>query len=480
MIDIRFKYIILWVTALLAVGVTACSSEDVVDEEVVLGNPLRIDARIARNTKTRAYQDTGRVVEGQYSLSYPNSQLQYTVANVDFDKESAESPGIGIVSTGAGTELKWSEIGGSPVTFYLDNVDPSMDQNGSRGPEVTFKPAENPFVAGVFDNREGTNDLLWGDKLVARDTKSISFDLHHNMSRVKVLVKVAHEKNSVEDIDLSEAKVEITNLFPKTLSYDRLTGNLALDTISGLETVLIVEQEREGYQWTDISVTHEENADTTSYLSPDIVLPPQALLENEERPQLVITLKDGQVYSGILPHAMLIPSSTDGSLSYPVTLAFLKEHILTIRTVITEQPPELAFMPVYVVGWVDKGEFTEEAHQSGIYTASEFYKLIDYYKKDNQYQLVRYGYKTVLQEGAKPIWHFDFWSSVVLDYGKIYDTMAPGSVDASKGLPYNFEFSYNNYTVYVRNGDGEVNIKPVSETQLYNICTGKTSWAQIN
>lgn len=463
------------IAALMTLGFNACTSEEAFEEgETLLARTLRVTANVARNTHTRAYQDTGRVVNGKYYLAYPNMSYQYAVATVDFDRESAASPGLGIVTTPAGTELKWSEIGGSPVNFYLDNVPPQMDSLNTNGSTVTFRQ-ENPFVAGVFDTIGGTNDLLWGDKSVTRDTKSVSFDLHHNMSRLKVQVKVVHKDNSVADIDLSNATVKITNLFPRTLSYDRLTGSLALDTVSGMSPIAIVDPARSEYQWTRIT-DRDENPDTTTYFSPDIVLPPQALLENEERPQLVITIGDTE-YTGILPHAMMI-ASPDGTLNYPVTLSFLKEYILTIRTVITEEPPELAFMPVYVVGWVDKGEFTEEAHQSGIYTAPEFYKMIDYYEKNNQYQLVRYGYLTVPKETNKPLWHFDFWSSVVLDYNEIYGKMHPGT-DATNGQPSNFEFSYNNYTVYVQNGEGEQNIKAVSETDLYKICTGQMTWAQL-
>lgn len=461
----------------MTAGLAACSSEDVFEEEeTMISGALRVSARVARNIQTRAYQDTGRVVNGKYFLSYPGNGGQYTVATVDFDRESAMSPGLGVVTSSGGTELKWSEINGSPVNFYLDNVSPLLDSGNSNGPVVTFG-SSNPFVAGVFDDKEGTNDLLWGEKSVVRDTKSVSFDLHHNMSRVKVQVTVVHKDNSVEDIDLSDAQVKITNLYPSTLSYDRTTGNLAPDTLSPMAPVPIVDPAKPPYGWADI--TTDDDSETTTYLSPDIVLPPQALLENENRPQLVVTLPDGSEYSGILPHAMLIASSADGTLSYPVTLAFLKEHILTIRTVITEQPPELAFMPVYVVGWVDKGEFTEEAHQSGFYTAAEFYRMIGYYEKNNQYQLVRYGYLTTPAGSSAPVWHFDFWSSVVLDYTKIHNTMTPGSVDSNKGLPYDFEFSYNNYKIYVRNGDGDANIKSVNPTQLRNICTGSINWSQI-
>ena len=219
------KYFILSVATLLTAGLYGCSSEEIIDEDGRdMSRAFWVSARVARNTHTRAYQDTGRVVNGEYWLAYPNtSNQQYTVAKVDFDKESQTSPGLGIVSTMAGTELKWSEIGGSPVNFYLDNVPPSMDTQNSYGETVTFDPAENPFVASVFDTINGSNDLLWGDKSVARDTKSLSFDLHHNMSRVKVQVMIAHKENSVGEINLNNARVEITNLYAKTLSYDRTT-----------------------------------------------------------------------------------------------------------------------------------------------------------------------------------------------------------------------------------------------------------------
>lgn len=470
------KYILFTFAGLLTAGLMSCSQDGPFDGvDFPASNALTVNARIARNTYTRAYQDTGRVVNGLYYMAYPNTSNQYSVAIVDFDKESSESPGLGIVSTSSGTELKWSEIGGSPVNLYLDNVPPSLDADNSFGSTVTFESGNNPFVAGLFDSENGKNDLLWGTKTVTRDTRSVSFDLHHNMSRLKVQVKVAHKENSVGEIDLSKAKISITNLYSNTLSYDRITGSLALDTLNQRESVKIVDPDISGYNWTDI-LNPADYPDTTTYLSPDIVLPPQALLENEERPRLVITLEDGEEYSGILPQAMLIPSAADGTMSYPVTLAFLKEYILTIRTVITEEPPELSFMPVYVMNWVDKGEFTEEAHQSGFYTASEFYKMIEYYKTNNSYQLVRYGHVVTAEGASKPEWNFDFWSSVVLDYNQIYNKMTPGSVNTTQGLPYDFRFSYNNYTVSVKNGENDENAKRVSPSQLHDICTGRLNW----
>lgn len=465
-------------------ALTGCSADDPGDTPDVgnFASGLKVTARMADYRSTRAYQDSGLVTSGKYTLSYPNTSKNYTTATVDFDKEADVTPGLGIVTTNAGSELKWSDIGGSPVTFYLDNV--SADKFG-RDMTVEFTPDNNPFKAGLFDFEEGINDLLWGDKSVNTGTKSLGFDLHHYMSRVRVKVSVVHLENSVGEIDLEGATVSITNLYPTPVSYNREDGSLALDTDGPTATVTIVSNEN-GHNWLSID---KSDPDNVVYTSQDIVLPPQSLAEDENRPRLEIVLADGDIYSGILPHAMLIDTGngTDITSGYPVTLAFLKEYILTIHTVITEEPPELAFMPVWVRDWVDKGEFTLEAHQSGIYTASEFYKLIDYYNSFNEYQLVRYGYLTTPEDNPaskEKHWLFNFFSSVVLDYKDIFDKMKPGEevidkdTNEVKGVTKDFTFSFNNYAVYVQNGDEETMVR-VSEQQLYDIVRGNKTWSEI-
>lgn len=443
----------------------------------ILSPAVRVTANLSRSTHTRAYQDSGRVENGIYYLTYPVNGNQYALATADFDLEAAVTPGLGIVRTASGNELKWTEVNGSPATFCLDNVKPDLALPGtSDTPVVTLNPATNPYVAGKFDAQEGTNDLLWGDKSVGRDTRSIAFDLHHNMSRVRVQAQIAHVSDAEEEITLDGAKVEITGLYPRTVSFNRIDGTLELDTEEGVENITIVDSSDSDMTW--LSVTPDTENKTTTYVSQDIVLPPQALQEDETRSQLVITLENGDVYSGILPYVMLVANGESDELAYPITLSFLKEHILTIRTVITEQPPELAFMPVWVVDWVDKGDFTLEAHQSGIYKASEFYRLIEYYNANNKYQLVRYGYLYTPQGSNKEEWNFDFWSGVVLDYGQIANTMKPGTPVDGKGETDGFSFNYNNYSVFVQNGeDGP--IKQVNPAQLYGIVTGSLTWAQL-
>lgn len=448
--------------------------------EMPIEKGLKVSARKADHVYTRNYKESGIVESGKYYLSYPNNtDRNYTVAEVDFDKMAVESPGLGIVNTLSGSELKWSDIGGSPVNFYLDNVSWEYGE----GPEVIFSDNYNPFVAGVFDFEGGSNDLLWGEKTANTGTKSLGFDLHHNMSRVKIQVEVVHKDVSVEKISLSDATVRITNLYPRPASYNRITGNLTLDTGGNTEgegiLIMAPETNKKGYSWKEIN---ESDPDRTIYISQDIVLPPQSPAEDYTRSRLEITLPNGDMYYGILPHAMLIAGSNDtdnGGLNYPVNLSFLKEYILTIRTVITEEPPELAFMPVWVTEWVDKGEFTLEAHQSRVYTASEFYKLIRYYETHNEYQLERYGYLDSTDESDSEFWYFNFFGSVSLKYNDIFRKMVPGTVVGDKGETKDFTFAFNNYSVFVYN-DNEDDAVKVNEEQLNKIVKGQLNWQQIH
>lgn len=460
----RFQIPLLLAAMLVTLG--SCMSEEQSAPEMP-GASLSVQARVAKTAYTRSYQAEGPVTNGKYYLTYPTPNGGFSVATVDFDQQGNQTPGLGLVTTSSGTELKWNEIGGSPVDLYLDNVAPPTTQDLDT--IVTFTAERNPFVAAPFDSINGSNDLLWGTKQVYRDTKSVYFDLHHNMARARVQVQVVHLPNSIEDIDLKDAVVRLTNIYTTPIYYNRRSGTIKVNE----EITRPVNIVDEYSKWNDFYVIKgEDDSYTTTYLSYDIVLPPQTLADNETRPRLEIELPDGTVYSGILPHAMFIGDGNgNGALNYPVNLEFLKEHILTIRTVVTEEPPTLEFLPVWVVDWVDKGEFTLEAHQSGIYTANEFYRLIKYYQENNEYQLERYG--SVKDVDGSKYWQFDFWSSVLLEYDKIFNQMHPRA-DSS----LDFQFDYNNYGIFVVNGDSEQS-KKVSQDQLYRIVTGSLKWDDI-
>lgn len=430
------------------------------------GPSVLLSAEVARQIYTRSDPD-GVVREGEFYLTYPPVSGTPLLATVHFGMNN-ELPEMGIVTDGNGKELKWIHVFRPNPTFYLDNVPPALSDGSSADSvtEIRLDPDKNPFKAGLFD--EKSNDLLWSSVTATHGAKTVHFDLHHNMARVRVEVTVDRTNEKEQgDLDLDGAKVYITSLIHDPVSYNRLDGSLALGDDPEYKDLVLVD-ERDGNN-DKMSWRTREAIDEVKdiYATQDFVLPPQGLLEDAQRPKLVIELKSGATYSGILPHAMLVMDEnadpTDPTTpTYPVALHFLKEHILTIRTTITEDPPELIFMPVTVVQWVDKGNFTIEAHEAGIYTATEFSRLIGYYANNNEYQLVRYG-KQVQEEGSTDKkWAFVFFHSVTLDY----DTIAGSMSDRTNGQD-DFYFVFNNYAVYVRkNGEEPVS---VTREKLYDI-----------
>ena len=449
--------------ALIAIMFSAvgCSNDNLEDSSESGDAVILVRADIDNTLQSRAYQAEGTVKDGVYNLTFPTTVTdKYNIGEVRFGI-TTENPQIGYVTLPGNLPLKWLSVGGgSTPTLYLDNV-PRSIPGATTEHIVTLPQTDNPYIAAPFDSISGSNDLLWGAKMFQRNAGTLHFDLQHAMARVRIRVTA---DNTNGDIDLTGATVKITNLNQTPLSFNRLEGTLALDTdnLEAYSELVFVNPDDENLDWI-WSHNYQPTENKTVYQSRDFVLPPQDLLQDNNRPQLIITLKNGNTYSGILPSAMLIYDGSHTEPSYPVALSFLSQYVLTIRTVITEEPPSLNFMPVYVMRWVDKGSFDEEAHQSGIYLASEFYKLIDYYNRGNVFQLDRYGKQKDI-DGNK-IWVFDFWSSVVLDYDMIHGNML---VNSQAG---EFTFSYNNFSIFVKYDDSDDGIKPVNPSTLHDILT---------
>lgn len=454
---------------LAALALNSCTNGGLTPPETDSAEPVRISAEVSGELYSRAgYQDQGLVTDGEYYLAYPlnvsGDNLSWTVAVADFGKDGN---GLGIVTTPQGNELKWSDVGGGSVpTFSLDNVPPGLDRNNNTDPTTVVFGDENPFVAAPFDDKYGSNDLLWGNKQVNRDTRRIDFDLHHYMSRVRLVI-TADETNSQEGaLDLNGATVSISSLVLTPVSFNRLDGSLSLGDDPGrYKTLEFVNDE---INWDpEKTKPDKDNDKKIIYTTRDFVLPPQGLLDDDQRPRLTIRLQNGKEYSGILPHAMEVYSSQTGdsnAAGYPVALAFLKEHVLTISTLITEEPPYLVFMPVTVMEWVDKGKFLLEGHQAGIYKEAEFYDMIEQYQQNNDFQLARYGYQATREKDDdtdETIWVFNIWHSLVLDEDKI-----KGSMVRDKGQD-DFEFDFNRYSVSLEDG------KPLGTGELKTLVTSQ-------
>lgn len=491
----------------MLVAFAACESEETIETSSD-DTPFRVIAEVAQQVHSRAYDEYRYIRGGIYRLTYINTDNKsYYVADVDFHKENSE-PGIGFVTVPStdpvDRDLTWKKVGGGNTPeFYLDNVGDDDDTPKESKLVQNYNPAtgivsftekgKERYKAGLylgdqekdndgyFHGDEGSNDLLWGSTTANRNASPLNFNLHHCMARVKVQVTVDHTNDSDGELSLEGATVSISNLVHTPDSYNRLNGSLSLGENPTYKDLVLVgkndgTETDDEYNWAtsvrlDPKGKESESGTTEVYTSCDFVLPPQDLLTDDRRPKLIIRLANGTVYSGILPHAMVIDDGGENKddKAYPVALSFLREHILTIRTLITEDPPELAFMPVWVVQWVEKDEFTIEAHQSGIYKADEFYKLIEYYNASNEYQLVRYG--KLSGDGnssGEDKWVFDFWHSVVLEQSQIAGCMVPGNGKKD------FSFNFNNYTIFLKNGQDSTP-EELTATALYNLVTGKTS-----
>ena len=466
-------------------AVVSCTNEvpEIVDPET--GASITVSADIANTLFSRTYIEKGQVDKGTLYISYPTtSNNVYATLPVQFGVEGV-SPQIGLVQTGdPDKKFAWTMVSDfATPTFYLDNVSIDGYTVDREAPNIViFDDTNNPFRAGKFDDENGTNDLLWGEKQVSRQsTNTLVFDLHHYMSRIRLEITVDKTNVADDDFDLETgAKVSISSINQTPVSYNRLDGTLALDSepkdgVSPYSELTFVNigseiEAKDVIGWAKEPQQDPANEKVWVYTTYDFVVPPQGLLDDENRPRLTIETKNGKTYSGILPHAMLITDPNkpgDTELTYPVTMYFLKEHILTIRTRITEEPPTLSFMPVQVVQWVDKGTFSLEGHQAGLYFAQEFYKLIGYYTNYNEYQLTRYGTKSPVEQGSSVYkWTFPVFRSFTVKYEDVYGKMVPG------GEKLDFEFVFNGYSVFVTK-DGET--KSVTPNQLSGIVKGTSS-----
>lgn len=437
---------------------------------------LNVEARIAKEVYTRDSNE-GIVTSGTYYLSYP-TDYSYSVAAVNFGFDPV-NPQIGYVETSDGQQFTWDRVKSSNNTsvFYLDNVAPPPPSPG-QDPLVVIFNDDNIFKAGIYDSTTFKNDLLWGTKTVQRNTTgnqaepngTIHFDLHHNMSRVRVMVTADNTYEHDGSLDLEGALVQISNVNLNPVSFNRADGMLTLeDSPENFGPITLVNEQSDiSEEYIKWSSSWKNDEGFPTYISHSCIVPPQMLAEDDTRSRLTITLQNGSSFSGIIPHAMEIdpPAYSETTNPYPVTFSFLKEHLITIRTVISENPPSLAFMPVKVVEWVDKGKFDYVAHQAGIYTADEFFRMIEYYRADNKYQLQRYGpFNAETNE-----WNFNFFSSIVIKVDSIEDLFGQMQPDDDKNNDYSFIF--NGYSVYIKEGTKDP--VAVTEVELYKILAGKS------
>lgn len=439
-------------TALLFLS-AACSNDMESGTRSESAPPFRIGAQIVQNNASRAYVASGPVDEGYFYITYVNLEGKNDLALVDF------RGGVGAV-TKDGVVLEWPEIGLNSdsqtlSTFYLDNVPGnSFSDEGL----VTFTDSYHPFDAGEFDIIEGTNDLLWGMRQISRNAPVVNFELQHCLSLLNVEVKVDEALDvPIEELDIENAVVKITNLQHKAEKYDRLTGKLTLPENGKYEDLTLVDKT---HGWAKHMEEINGNTKVLTYLSKDFVLPPQELLTTEERPRFTITFpgkdgKDGVTYSGMIPRTMEI-QQPDGTI-IPMTLSLLRGQEMTIHVRVSQDPLEIIFLPVTVVDWVSKGTFMLGVNQAGFDEASDLYGFIEALESGEPAKMERYGYQ---KDGG---WIFNIFCDLTFNLSEVQNKLSEVS--------FPFSFDMNNWTITVVDEESGESYEITTSDQFVNLLT---------
>lgn len=421
------------------------------------GSILHISARINEDASIRTYQESGPVNEGNFYLTYPltpdvkTEETPYNIVPVVFNGAT------GIALLPEGGELKWENIGydnpkTQTTTFYLDNF-----AFGSQSDTIIDLKNNPVYDAGLLDKTNGTNDLLWGSVSVDnRNDRILNFKLYHRMARMSVKILLDNSEG-IEKLDLSEAKVEISDLILSPESYDRIKGDLQLSDNPLYSTLSIVNSPQD---WSIKGEPVQELTGILCYQSFDFIIPPQELKKDLTRPKIIITIPmengEPRVYEAVLPTAMTVESQT-GDSKIPMTLAFLKGLNLTLTVKLNSNQPEITFMPVTVVDWYEHTNISLSANQAGIYSEEDFYNLIDAFIVGDVSTLKHYGYQK--EDNS---WKFNIYiDGLMLDFGQI----------AGKLHGKDFSFDFHGHTVMILQEDKIHNLDPKDqgENMLYEL-----------
>lgn len=407
---------------------SSCAEER--EPAFISDSTVKVRAALTQTQDTRAYQDQGPIMSGHYYMTYPNASdnKTYSVCDVNFFN------GYGVTTTQEGLELKWQEIGSLTydddlTVFWLDNVPMAADNPDAT--EIIFTDSYNPFVAGVFDNVEGTNDLLWGYAHIPLESQEeINIGIHHYMSRLSVIVTVDNSNEYAEPVDFNNGSVKITNVVTKGVSYNRTNGQINLGDEPAYEDLYLA---RQG-DWGSVT-TDQTKQGITYFQTKNFVIPPQQL-SDINRPRLVLDVpqSDGTIrtYSGVIPSVMFVNGT-------PAKMAFDVEKNLTLKVTLSQDLLYIVRIYAYVQDWVDKGTHLVTGAQAGVYSDSDLIGLFQAYADNNESALIHYGYKT----GDE--WTFDIFANLTLNEAEVAGRMANGP---------DFNLDLTSHTLTIKTSDG--------------------------
>lgn len=556
-----FSYITAGLFLLTVIG-GACRDDDFVtapDSHNSLQGGMKVKASIFEPESTRSYfasgaTSSGPVQKGKFYLAYPYSYgwqtgdayghefyFYYHYATVNFGFSGEETTGF--VNRGTPTvpqELIWSSSNSSsnegiiyypaktsPSPMFLDNMPFVVSTTATVQRDsilvLNTLPEGNPFVPGVFDAENGTNDLLWGTANAYTPQDFIEFELYHRMTRLNITVNVDNTEEDGYRTSLKKAKMWIEGLLLEPKTYlrkygelrfeERLTqstiastipedeyntkftlveGHLDEDTLDDASSEDDIDSEDQWNSLTWLSEPDDVATEIQTYKSKDFVFVPQTLRQGATtRPRLVIQVpihdvnsgynpdynQDYIYYSGNLPYTMMLP--TDDGSEARLTLDFLKGYVINLTTKLKPGEPELIFAPVTVEPWVWKGTFNPDSRQAGIFNPTDLYNLVKYYRENNSFWLGRYGF-IASADAQTGTWTFQFNSgNLDLEVDKIMGLMHPGEEkegpnEETVTPPFKFDFRGRNQNYVMPNGEKIAMGTTSSSAQiLYNIVTAE-------
>ena len=441
-----------------------------------------IGAAKAEMLHTRGAYDTdddGNVTGGIFYLTYPKAagtqaKPIYSRLMVDFDeaiKYKVENEWRYYTYTQAengGSELTNELISNNPNVLFLDNV--KSNKTGTENDTlITFNQDFNPYIAGLMTSEK---DIVWGFTNKHSNSNLYNFKLHHVMAGVKVKIAIDMSTPLADQYNLERAEVYLTNIVTVPYSYSRLTGNVNLPANPSYDNLILVNNLNEPggdnvLEWQSIDEEEDDEGNYTGnpvYLTKEFILPPQTPTPSDDNwPELVVRFpnpspeeaetKPYKEFYGKLPRAMFTDYATT---NYGLDLAFLREHILEIRTKISQNPPQLYFLPVRVYNWVNWGPYTIVGKQEGIYSDTDLLSIISYYEQNNDRMLNRFG------EFKNGKWMFNIFNNLKLQLSDIKGKMAP------TGQQSPVAFNLNNRKVSIYSG-GELLYTITSADAFYSL-----------
>lgn len=508
------EYALRILLAVLIPAALAACTDDIIEDKGNGDGPddvLRVGASVYPADNTRSYIEEGTVTEGTYYLLYRQpgtsaSTTYYNNALVEFGDAEGPSTGFAYFMDGdTRKDLKWRHVygEGSSQTFYLSNIPTDIYTTSSLSTWNHFRfnvAGKNPYVAGLLDVENGTNDIVFGSKSAGSSVGKIEFDLNHVLSLLKVNLEVYSASDGFL-VDLSNAKVTISNVAttvgsfqlndPTNFKYNTsATASVTTGTYMNIvpEFTLIEPGDGEdGYSWDSVEdgVPGEgyEDYRMKVYTTKRIVMPPQSLPPHTgtARPKLSVTVPkadvmgsegvDGYVtYSGYIPDVMFAADAA-GNITNPSpeTISFKSGYQLNITASINSPETDLTFAPVKVEAWIGKTSASMNVHQAGIYNARDFRALYTFFRNGDIDELERYGY--MMPDGS---FAFQFWANVTLDEQEVTDCMK--YIGGLLNEEVDFSFIFNGYAVSLANADGEITrvLKDgKGQEDLYNIVSGQ-------